>query len=122
MNRSATSRTQQAAGDGRSGQGLIEPVAKHERDHHADRGRARLLTDAVMAVIRLRSRADRLRWLTSDGMKPNAASRKMAVTYWEQGRSGRQARPMLAETALRARSAKVDTGFAFDRALLLVSA
>jgi hypothetical protein len=42
-------------------------MAKHERDHHAYRGGA-LVDRSGHGVIRLRWRADRLRWLASDGM------------------------------------------------------
>jgi hypothetical protein len=42
-------------------------VAKHERNRDADRGLASLRFGGH-GVIRLRSRADRLRWLTSGGM------------------------------------------------------
>ena len=72
MNRSADGRAEQAAGDDRGAGRLIEPVAEHERQHHADRGGA-LVDLSGHGVIRLRSRACRLRWLTRDGTKPNAS-------------------------------------------------
>ena len=52
-------RAQQAGGDDSRADRLVEPVTKHEGQHHANRGGA-VVALSGHGVIRLRSRADRL--------------------------------------------------------------
>ena len=53
MNRSAAVAPKQAAGDDGGPAGLLQPVSKHERDHHAYR-RGSFVFESGHGVIRLR--------------------------------------------------------------------
>src|SRR5205085_12024772 len=94
----------EAGDDGCRDDGLVQPVAEHERDHHADRGGLVVLNGH--GVIRLALCACRLRWLTRDGDRPNASVVEESVTYREVGGSGRETRSMLSENALKRRSGR----------------
>jgi hypothetical protein len=63
-------RAEQTAGNDRGADRLIAPMAKHEGQHHANRGGA-LVGLIGHGVIRLRSRARRLHRVDARRQKPN---------------------------------------------------
>ena len=69
MNRSATVAPSRPRDDGRGEHRLMQPVTKHEGQHHTDRGGA-LVELSGHGVIRLRARAGRLHCLTGGGQRP----------------------------------------------------